>query len=79
MSESDIRGMFQSPKQSKQPHKIVFSHNMKIQGFTEPKQQFKNYKQAYLYGIAHYGSGSFENRFPTTKTPPSYGWDIRMI
>lgn len=75
---SDIRGRGQSVSDSDRPHKIVISKNFKVQGFVAPKRKFKNYKQAYLWGISHWGSGSLEESIRKDFLP-KMGWAIKTL
>lgn len=52
--------------------KIKFAPEMKAQErhleHKEPKRTFRSEKMAYLYGIARWGSGSFDS---------NYGWYVK--
>lgn len=50
MSKSDIRGLGESPAEAKQPHTIYLDG--------EKVKTFPTYKDAYLYGVSRWGSGS---------------------
>ena len=67
---SRIKGSYRSKKQSHTPHRIVISHNMKLQGYKAPEQEFKDYQEAYYYGCGKWGSGSFNNPL---------GWGIEFF
>ena len=49
-------------------YKIELSLNMLIQGFTPPRRTFSTEMKAYEYGIAKWGSGTYNDKV--------HGWYI---
>lgn len=66
------------PKSPSYPARIVLSHNMLIQNQKAPKKTFKNFDEAYTWGLQKWGSGTYEGSAEIMGTP-DMGWIVKEI
>jgi len=66
------------PRTPQYPAKIILSHNMLIQNQKAPKKTFKTFDEAYNWGLAKWGSGTYEGSFEIMGKP-YMGWIVKEM